>query len=297
MIRQVSLIGIALAAAANGQVRTGGPYQATIEAVSAGGGAVASADYRMQVSVGGPAGVSSGSAAAVVRQGFTGQIFDPVSLQLASTTPAIDELGVAQLSATAIMDDGTTLALSANDVAWSIASGPLLSVTAAGMVTADAVYQSTPAAVNGVWSMISASLPLTVTDVLEDNFGSYAGDGLPDLWQANYFGIGNPLGAPGADGDGDGQDNRFEYLATTMPNDPGSRFQLRIEMVPGEPNHRRVLFSPYSLDRTYSLASSPTLASWSLLSGIPEGDIGAEHFFLDENATAAAMFYRILIED
>ena len=53
------------------------------------------------------------------------------------------------------------------------------------------------------------------------------GDGLPDLWQIQYFGcVGCPRAAPGSDPDGDGMSNPQEYLAGTDPTNSASSFRI-----------------------------------------------------------------------
>jgi hypothetical protein len=140
-----------------------------------------------------------------------------------------------------------------------------------------------------------------VSDTLPDKFGSYAGDGLADAWQVLHFGFDNALAGPSADPDGDGQDNLFEYLATSLPNNPASRFQLRVALVPGQPGARRVLFSPYSSARGYTVFSATNPGgpadSWSPLIVPPQGDLGPEHFFTDEHAVEPAKFYRLRISE
>jgi len=63
-----------------------------------------------------------------------------------------------------------------------------------------------------------------VINVGNDDFGSYAGDGLDDAWQVSYFGSDNPNAAPGADPDGDFMSNRGEYIAGTIPTNATSHF-------------------------------------------------------------------------
>jgi hypothetical protein len=53
------------------------------------------------------------------------------------------------------------------------------------------------------------------------------GDGLTDSWQMLYFMSANsPLAAPALDPDGDGMNNRDEYLAGTDPTDPDSALRI-----------------------------------------------------------------------
>ena len=61
-----------------------------------------------------------------------------------------------------------------------------------------------------------------------DNHGSYAGDGIPDSWQAQYFELNNPNAAPNKDVDGTGQNNLFKYVAGLDPTNPTSVFRLKI---------------------------------------------------------------------
>jgi hypothetical protein len=53
----------------------------------------------------------------------------------------------------------------------------------------------------------------------------FDGDGLPDLWESDFFG--HPVNAmAGDDADGDGQSNFEEYLAGTDPTNAASRFEI-----------------------------------------------------------------------
>ena len=70
-----------------------------------------------------------------------------------------------------------------------------------------------PATASASLSGVTGSLDLTVINLLADNFGSYAGDGIDDDWQVSFFGLDNPNAAPNVDFDGDEQDNLFEFLA------------------------------------------------------------------------------------
>jgi len=52
-----------------------------------------------------------------------------------------------------------------------------------------------------------------VFDTIPDNFRSYAGDGLLDGWQVQYFGQNNPKAGPSVDATGTGQTNLFKCVA------------------------------------------------------------------------------------
>ena len=81
-------------------------------------------------------------------------------------------------------------------------------------------------------------------DTDPDNFGSYAGDGLNDHWQYEFFGPDNPLAGPAIDADADGDVNRFEFVAGVDPTDPQSCFRLSLHPVPERPGHRELVFTP-----------------------------------------------------
>ena len=134
-------------------------------------------------------------------------------------------------------------------------------------------------------------------DSIPDNFGSYAGDGLADDWQFEYFGLGNPLAAPLLDPDGDGQNNAFEFTAGLIPTDPLSRFTLTIAPVPGQPGQKTVIFDPIVAGRSYTVMTSPdlSLGSWGPLTGASASDDGVERTVTDSAGGGTRKFYQIEI--
>lgn len=100
------------------------------------------------------------------------------------------------------------------------------------------------------------------------------GDGLPDAWEAHYFGSlsqnGGSLGANGLSA-------LQNFVAGTNPNDPNSGFKLNIAL---NGNQKAVSFTALraegpgydGLTRTYSLEASPAIApaSWSGVSGFTD---------------------------
>jgi hypothetical protein len=95
-------------------------------------------------------------------------------------------------------------------------SGPA-TVGPAGVVTAARVYQDSPAVVAAAHAGLSASLGFTVLNISDDDYGSYASDGLPDFWQVRSFGENGTQASPAADADGDGQVNLLEFAFGTDP--------------------------------------------------------------------------------
>jgi hypothetical protein len=225
-------------------------------------------------------------------------LFDVIGLQISAFPLNVNEGATTQLAAQLIYDDATTFALPASAVAWSVQAGPIFGIATNGIATAQIVYRNELATVRGAYGGLIGNLGLTVLNVGRDNFGSYAGDQLDDEWQAQFFGLNNPLAGPTQDQDGDGQNNLFEYTAGTVPTDPLSNFMLRIEAVTGQPTQKNLIFSPRFADRTYVVTTTPELSLssiWLPLTPSTTSDAGAERTVTDLDATVPKKFYRVEI--
>ena len=180
-------------------------------------------------------------------------------------------------------------------------SGPLTSISSSGLATAGAVFQNTAAIVQGISNGFTGSLSLTVLNTTPDNFGSYAGDGLGDDWQVQFFGLNNPNAAPLLDPDGDGQTNAFEFTAGLVPTDPASRFVLTISDIPGQPIWKKLTFRPRLLDRTYTVKAKARLLTGSYLplsnpsAPTDSGPDGQTRAITDLNAVGTTKFYQVEI--
>ncbi len=255
-----------------------------------------SANYRQDSAIAPDASGLATSANYSNRSGYVGQLYDVTALTLAADPASVNERATTELGASATLDDGTHLVPASADVKWSVVSGPVTAIAADGTATAGTVYQDTSATVRGEYSGVSATLAVTVLDLTPDDFGPYAGDGLPDDWQVTNFGEGSTTAGPTADPDGDGQNNLLEYLAATGPLDRTSVFTVRIEPVSAQLNHKAIVFGPVAAARTYRVLASTDLsaASWADLSGPLTGTTG-ELTFTDTAATGARKFYRVQI--
>jgi hypothetical protein len=177
-------------------------------------------------------------------------------------------------------------------------SGPIASIGTSGLATAGAVYQNTPASVQGVFAGHTGSLNFTVLETIADNFGAYAGDGLGDDWQVQYFGLPpNADAAPLVDPDGDGQTNALEFIAGLIPTDANSVFRLRIESVAGQPAQKNLIFNPRLTDRTYVVKARPSLltGAFAPLGSSSFSDNAQERTVTDLSATGPAKFYQVEI--
>jgi hypothetical protein len=223
-----TLLLLLTASIASATSRTSANYTVVSDIVDAGGLRATSANYINAGSANPLAGISTNAAPAeTAKHGYLAQLFDVSDVIVNATASTMDENATLQLAAWQLLDDATFLAIDPNAVTWSVASGPVTSVSAGGLATAGLVFQNTPATVQGVFGDFIRLLSLTVLDTIPDNFGAYAGDGIADDWQFQYFGLNNPLAAPGVDSDGDGQTNLFEFRAGYVPTSSGSRLTTR----------------------------------------------------------------------
>lgn len=291
-------MGCAFACAAHAASRQSAGYSVPADSSDAGGRRTTSASYSSSGSVGGIGGLSAVAAPAeTAKHGYLGQIFDVKTLQVTASPTNVNEGTTRQLTASATLDDNTKLNPATTSVNWSVLNGPVHSISAGGVALATNVYQDTPASVRGSYGGQLGTLALNVLNTGNDNFGLYAGDGLDDAWQVQYFGLNNTNAAPLADPDGDAQNNRFEFTAGTDPTTAKSRFNLRLEDVPSRPAYKHVIFSPVFPTRDYTVVASTNLTSGSFthLVSYDTGDAGNERTVTDLDATNTTKFYRVLI--
>lgn len=284
--------------------RSSASYTISADTLDVGGGQATSVSYAESASLGTIAGTSDGGTPAhLLKAGLFARFIDPTGIQLLSAAggalPSFDvpEGGTLQLEAYQEFDDGTLHPLPAASVAWSVVSGPIVSVSPAGLATAGIVHQDSPAEISGTSGGFADTLSLTVLNSNPDNFGSYAADGLPDGWQVQYFGLDNPLAAPAVDASGTGQTNLFKYTAGLDPTDPASRFTLEIEPVDGQPAQKDIIFTPVWTDRSYLVEYTTDLAGgvWLPLPGGVENTAGQVRTVTDPAATESAKHYRVRI--
>jgi hypothetical protein len=296
---KTTVLILAMSATAQAGSRSSADYTIAADTVDGGGRRATSAAYSNDGSAGAVAGVSTvASPAETVKHGYLAQVTDVNGLTLTAASPNVDEGANIQLATWQILDDATFLAVPAASVAWSVVSGPLAGISGGGIATASLVFQETTATAQAAFRGDTGSLTLTVRDTVPDNFGSYAGDGIGDDWQVQYFGQDNPLAAPLLDPDGDGQMNAFEFTAGLVPNDAASRFTLTIAPGPGQPTPMRLTFSPRLPSRTYTVKVTTNLSTGGFLPLADASapiDNGQERTITDLSATGSARFYRVEI--
>jgi hypothetical protein len=293
------LLPTLLAITAHGGTRTSANYRVLTDGTDVGGRRATSAAYTSDGSAGGIVGISTvATPGETMKHGYIGQFTEVTALQLAASPTTVNEGSTRQVSASLLNDDLTTTSLLAADVSWGVHSGPLTGVDTHGLATAAIVYQNTAASVDGIYSSFTATCAITVLNVNTDDLPGYSGDGLDDSWQAQYFGLNNPLAAPDVITDGTGLTNFFKFTAGLIPNNSASRFFFNPQPIPGVPGQMRLVINPRFPDRTYTVMTSPALgagAVWTPLTKFTIDDNGDTRTITDTSATGTRKFYRVEI--
>jgi hypothetical protein len=192
-------------------------------------------------------------------------------------------------------------------------------------ITSGRLYtvQSVTDLADGDWSLQVTSAPqtngtqVTVTDQNATGNSKFyrvaialvapdsVGDGIPDVWRAQYFAGFDPSGTTTGtlscatcDADWTGQNNLFKYVTGLDPTNPASVFVLKIASVDGQPNQKNLFFGPLASGRTYTPQFTSNLvgAVWSKLSTIAGPTTnGNQAAVTDLDATTPRKFYRIYI--
>jgi hypothetical protein len=271
-----------------------------ISTIDSGGQRTTSASYTMDGSVGGIGGVSTvASPPETVKHGYIGQLSEVISVSVTGVPVQVNEGSTSQLGGNATMDDASMTLLSGGDLNWASPVYPIASITTSGLATASVVYSNAVGTFSGSYLGATGSNSLLVVDSSPDNYGSYAGDGLPDWWQVGYFGMPpNPNAAPTNDVTGTGQNNLFKYVAGLDPTNATSVFKLRIENVVGQPDQKKLTFLPWASGRTYTTEYRTNLVTgaYTNLTGYSGPTTnGTEVSVTDLNAVEWSKFYRIRI--
>jgi hypothetical protein len=193
-------------------------YEVSPRSLDAGGQRTTSANYTVDASLGGVfAGAPATGAAQQNRQGFIAQLYEVTSLAV-SGPPTVAEGATGMFTATATLDDGTTLVVAPAQVAWSL-TGAGQTIAATGEFFPANVYRDSAARVIATWLGKTSGADLLMLDALKDNFGPYGDDGLRDVWQVQYFGEDNSLAAPEIAAGGDGIVNQLKHAWNVAPAD------------------------------------------------------------------------------
>lgn len=288
-IRPIALIAL-LAGTVSAQELT----HATLDSA---GGRSTGGTVTNDATLGGIGGEMHDTAPLASRPGFAGQLWDAVSLDITPQPASMQESSTLQLGAHLTGDDATTQTPAAA-VTWESAS-QFLSISSAGLLTTGTLPGNQTATVAARSGDLFGSADISLFDLTPDDYGPFAGDGLDDPWQWNFFANDPGNAQPGDDPDSDGQDNALEFLAGTTPLDGSSFLHVRIAPEPNQPTVRQLFFQPFRPDRIYRWEFSTNLQpSWQPVIGDPpDPQPTGEARATDEAAEEARKFYRLIIEE
>lgn len=285
-----------------GQSNSASPSYKLLSAPELGGGGQVGngSDIRGELALG---GLAAGSVSRVTAGGaqenfnYIGQLYDVGGIVVEGSPSTIDEGDTRQLQAVATLDDLTKVVLSAPELKWSVLSGPLSGISSSGLATADSVYADAAVTVQASSQGVNGQLGLTVRNTNGDDFGGYAGDGLPDDWQVGHFGEPpNADAAPQANPDFDPYDNLTEFLTGYSPVDAGAFFQLSIVDTMGSRTtlalSKVVPGTRYRIERRNDPAADP----WVELMNFTTLNELFDHLVEDPNAPGPRWFYRVGVE-
>ncbi len=269
----------------------------TTSVISGGGQRVTSGSYVIDGTIGDLGGISSVSSVSS-KSGYAGQLTEVTSVTVTAIPSSAAENSTTQLSGKAVLDDSTITVLNGSAITWNSPASPIASINGNGLATLGAVYQDTFTAFSGSYLGLSATGQVLVLNTVADNYGTYAGDGIADDWQVQYFGVGNPDAGPKVDVDGTGQNNLFKYIAGLDPTNPASIFTLQINPVPSQPSRKELVFQPITEGRTYTVESTSNLVTVSYFDltnlSAPQTN-GTQVTIQDLGATQELKVYRVRI--
>lgn len=280
---------------ARADARSSANYAVTAETINQGGARSDGPSVVVDGGLGGWGGAQTPDAITACKPNFAGQLTELTTLGVSAPATNIDEGASIRLTAVVRYNDGTYADVTATGARWSVGS-PLSFSPSNGLARAGAVYQNASVTVQAGYLGYISSFDLLVSNTNIDDFAQYAGDGIDDGWQVQYFGLSSPNAGPNADPDGDGQNNAYEFAVGTSPTNSASRFELSIATVPGRPTWRNLTFGPTAPNHGYQLQFRPTLnAGYTPFGRMLATTNGDRVTVTDTNAAAATRFYRVRI--
>jgi hypothetical protein len=119
------------------------------------------------------------------------------------------------------------------------------------------------------------------------------GDGLPDVWAAQYFGDTNSAERT-LDSDADGMSNWAEFVAGTDPLEPTSYLKVEPLESDASNNSMRIQFLAVS-NRTYTVQASDRVNGgvWSIFAEVPASPTNRPVLLYDAVPTPGPRYYRL----
>jgi len=284
--------------------RTSNNYSLAPEGLVSGGQS-SSASYALDGAIDSSSGPVATSANYTLKPGYVGQLYDVVSVTVSAAISSVNEGDPNQMTASALLDDDSTLALAANDVAWSVVIGPVSGVSAAGLAQTVPTFTDMVATIRADLGAFNGTGDFTVVNVNPDDTGPVAGDGIDDGWQFENFDANNDdeldgteaaNADPNANPDNDPNTNDLEWLSGFDPNDPASFFSWLISGKTGPAvevvANKVIPGTVYNFQSTLDLENGP----WATVDSLLPGAEALDQPFSHAAATELERWYRFELE-
>lgn len=233
------------------------------------------------------------------RAGYVGQLTDVVSFATYPDPAVVTREGSdVPLVVASENDDGSTSRLTTGpgEVTFTILTGPISAINAVPAASLGLVFEDSLATYRASFQGLTADGEILVLNTNRDDFGSYAGDGVADEWQVDFFGLDNPLAGPLADPDGDGQENRNEFLSGYDPTDPSEKLTFEILGVASGVSSLRfskvISTTRYEVEQSIDLAQAVPWSSASIF--VPLAD--ESDFVLPVSSPSLRNFFRLRLD-
>lgn len=288
------LVAVLAPAALFADTRSSADYTILQDTLDSAGQRGTSASYAADQSVSAIGSIATAAGGLTLRQGYTGLLLDVAGLSADIEPQPLAELAEGQLSAVLANDDGSFVPIPAQQVAWSVITGPIRNLTPEGLVTADRTYTTSAATIKATWQGYNNNVDFSITESVPDNFGIYTGDGVNDAWQVQWFGENNPLGVGGSDADGDGDPNALEWAAGVNPTNANDRFEFTLQSITASVATLR--FNKVIPGTQYKImknASDLGAGAWVLLQNLSFPALGTNVDTQDASIPGKRYFYRV----
>lgn len=149
----------------------GGSHAADHVGSLEGGGLATNSTCAMDLAIGGLGGCATAPVPPVsMKQGFVGQLADPVGFHLAAPARSVNSSNAIPLGGAIELDDGTVLAVIGSDIVWSPAGFPLISIAPDGTALAASVDHDVATVVTGAYHGTLFTMPFYVLDTTPGHF-------------------------------------------------------------------------------------------------------------------------------
>lgn len=142
-------------------------YHVQAQGLAAGGLTATTGVYRLDSTIGGLGGGTSGTNPVLVtKHGYWGQINNVLAIELNASPSNVFESGTSQLAGVGSLDDNTHTVLTGSDILWQVLSGSIASIDSNGLATAGSVASDLPATIKGYFLGATNLVVITILNAV-----------------------------------------------------------------------------------------------------------------------------------